>query len=165
MQATVELALRTREVYKLFKRTINGDRLFIDAILHKFKIVMDQHKRQIPSRLIAFNEIEQAMLTLTQQFSDEISRYEKILAQRKASANKKISFIEQFHPSIIVSNALCMHLIEFFEMYDQLVALIKLLHLAGCFSSDNDYYANIQRIQTAANRMLSRVMLTPTVPT
>lgn len=162
MKATIKLALRTREVFNLFKRTINGDRLFIDAILHKFKIVMSQHEHQTPSRLIAFNDIEQAMLTLTQQFSDEISRFEQVLAKRKALNDKKINFIEQFHPSIIVSNTLCLHLIEFIEMYDKLVALIKLLHLAGCFTSDNDYYANIQRIQTITNRMLSHVILTST---
>ena len=162
MQATSKLALRTREVFNLFKRTINGDRLFIDAILHKFKIVMSQHEHQTPNRLMAFNEIKQAMITLTQQFSDEVSRFEQILAKRKALNDKKINFIEQFHPSIIVSNTLCLYLIEFIEMYDKLVALIKLLHLAECFTSDNDYYANLQRIQTVANKMLSRVMLTPT---
>ena len=59
---------------------------------------------------------------------------------------------------ITVSNPLGMRLVEFIEIYDQLVATIKLLNLAGCFMSDNDYYTNIKRIQKLANQMLSNVI-------
>lgn len=54
-----------------------------------------------------------------------------------------------------------MRLIELIEAYDNLVATLKLLHLIGCFESDQDYYANITRIQKLANQMLSKIIILP----
>ena len=158
MKVNIELALRTQEVFKLFERKIDNDRLLIHAILHKFNIVMGHSKQRGLQTSSSFHQIEQAMVTLTQQFSDEMGRFNEVLNQRKDFNNIKINFIAKFHPMITVSNPLGMRLVEFIEIYDQLVATIKLLNLAGCFMSDNDYYTNIKRIQKLANQMLSNVI-------
>lgn len=162
MQANIQLALKTREVFKLFERRIDGNRMFIDAILHKFNIVVRQCKKQVPEALAAYNQIEKAMLALTMEFADEVNRFETILANQKYFIDKKISLVVQFYPTIILSTSLSIKLIEFIEIYDQLVAILKLIHLAGCFTSDNDCYSNIKRIQKLTNQMLSRVILMPT---
>jgi len=72
MQATIELALKTREVFKLFERRIDDDRLFIEAVLHKFNSVMRQCKQQMPGALFAYDQIEQALIALTRKFIDEV---------------------------------------------------------------------------------------------
>ncbi len=161
MKASIELTLRTREVFKLFERKINGDRLFMNTVLHKFNKVMNLRKQ--PTGLTTYHQMVQTMLTLTQQFTDEINRFEEILEKRRDLTNKKISFLTQYPTAIIVNNPLSMHLVEFIEIYDRLVALMKLLHLADCFTTENDYYANIKRIQTQANKMLSSILLAPQI--
>lgn len=162
MKASIELSLKTREVYKLFERKINGDRWFIAAILHKFNLVMRGCRQKTPEALEAFNQIKQSIVCLTQQFSTEHVHLENLLQKKKMFTDKKINLITQFHPTIYVCSPLCIDLIEFIETYDKLIAIIKILHLAGCFASDNDYYANIKRIQTLANRMMSYVILSST---
>lgn len=56
-----------------------------------------------------------------------------------------------------------MQLIEFIEIYDKLIAIVKLLHIAGCFESDEAYFGNIKRLQKIANAMLSALILAPTI--
>jgi len=163
MQANIELALKTREVFKLFERRIDGDRLFIEAILRKFNVVMKQSKQQMPEAMLAYTQIEQALNTLTQQFFDEVNRFELMLSKRKDFDNKKINFIPQFHTTITINSQLNIRLVEFIEIYDNLIATLKLLHIAGCFTSDNDYDTNLKRIQLLANRMLSTILLMPTL--
>ena len=159
MQATIELALKTREVFKLLERKIDGDRFFIEAVLHKFNSVMRQCKQQVPRALVAYDQIEQALIALTRKFIDEANRFEAILASRKDFGDKKINFIAQFHTTITINTPLSMRLVGFIEAYDQLSAVLKLLHLAGCFVSENDYFSNINRIQKLANQMLSQIIL------
>ena len=161
MNATIEIALRTREVFKLFERKINGDRLFINAVLHKFNLVMKQYKQAPSSDFLLVHQIEQAIYALTQQFSDNVNRFEEILEKKICLSGKKVSFITQFHTIIIVNNPLTMRLIEFIEIYDKLISVIKLLHLAGSFTTESDYYANIKLVQTLSNQMLSGILFTP----
>lgn len=162
MKASIELSLKTREVYKIFERKINGDRLFIAAILHKFNLLMRGCRQKTPGALEAFSQMKQFMVSLTYQFAMENTQLENLLQKKKPFTDKKINLITQFHPTISICNPLCIDLMEFIETYDTLIATIKILHLAGCFASDNDYYANIKRIQTLANRMMSYVILSPT---
>lgn len=159
MKATVELSLRTREVYQLFGRKIDGDRLFIAAILHKFNLVMGGYRQEKSSAIQAFNQMEHDLLALTQQFSGEMASFEGLLQKKKDFSDKKVNFIAQFHPSIMVSNPLCIYFIEFIEVYDKLMATIKLLHLLGCFLSEQDYFSCIRRNQRMANQLLSRLLL------
>lgn len=42
MKATIELTLKTREVYTFFERKLNGNRLFIHAIQHRINSVRNQ---------------------------------------------------------------------------------------------------------------------------
>lgn len=161
MKASIELSLRTREVYKLFERKISGNRLFIDAILHKINRVINSCHNQDLRALASYNQMEQKIINLTQQFSDEIVRFETLLSKKKNFESKKVNFVIQFRPSLIISNSLAMQLIQFIETYDQLVATLKLLHLAGCFETDGLYFGNICRYQKMANQALSTLVLTP----
>ena len=162
MQVNIELSLRTHEVYQLFERRINGDRLFIQAILHKFNIVINHSRQQPPQKLTRYTEMRQTIICLTQQFNSEAVRFEALLTKRGNFDHKKISYAVKFQPSIIVTNSLAIQLIEFIEIYDKLIAILKLLHLAGCFDSDEAYFGNIKRFQKMANTMLSDLILAPT---
>ena len=159
MKASIELPLFTREVYKLFERKIDGDRLFIGAILHKFNHMMRRSRQEATSENNSFKKMERDILRLTEQFSNEINRIEGLLQKKKDFNDRKIHFIAQFHQSITVNNPLCMYLIEFIAVYDKLLATIKLLQLARCFVSEQDYFSYIKRNQREANQLLSKLLL------
>ena len=159
MQVNIQLSLRTQEVYQLFVRRISGDRLFIEAILHKFNIALNHSRQQPPQALIRYTEMRQKITGLTQHFNSEAVRFETLLKKKKNFENKKISYAVKFQPSIIVTNPLTIQLIEFIEIYDKLIAILKLLHLAGCFDSDEAYFGNIKHFQKVANTMLSDLIL------
>lgn len=162
MKASIELALRTREVNQLFHRKINGDRLFIEAILHKFNIVINRCNQQNPQALTAHKQIEQKLQDLTRQFTAEITKFEMLLTKKKYFDNKTINFLSQFHLKITVTNPLALQLIELIETYDKLIAMLKFLGLAGCFKEDEIYFENIKRIQKSTNSVLSKILLIST---
>lgn len=161
MKVSIELALRTREVNQLFQRRINGDRLFIEAILHKFNIVMNQCRQQNPQAIKTYQQIHQGIVIITQQFKDEVMHFEALIAKKKDFSNAKISYIPQFQPVIIATNPLSVQLVEFIEIYDKLIAGLKLLQLTGCFESDGIFWSNVRRYQKLTNQMLSKFVLTP----
>ena len=107
-----------------------------------------------------YQSIEKNILTLTQQFSDEVSRYKEVLEKQTSFSSKKIFISPTFHPKIVAESPLAMGLMELIKIYDDLIAMLKLLYLAGCFTSEQDYYANIRRIQKKINRMLSEITFT-----
>ncbi|OJY38308.1 MAG: hypothetical protein BGO90_02050 [Legionella sp. 40-6] len=159
MKAEMTLNLRTREVYKLFERRISGDRLFIEAILHKMNIVIGRCHRQDPVALKALCEMEQQLNTLAQEFAAEIKRFEILLSKKKEFKDKQINFVVQFYPKITVCNPLSMKLAELIEIYDQLIAILKLLRLVGCFDTDQAYFTHMKQKQKLTNQALSRVIL------
>ncbi|AGN14968.1 TPA: DUF1845 domain-containing protein [Legionella pneumophila] len=159
MKAEITLNLRTREVYKLFERKISGDRLFIDVILHKMNIVIGQNRKPNPMALKMLSEMEQQLNSLTNAFSSEIRRFEELLAKKKEFKDKQINFVVQFHPKIIVCNPLSIKLAELIEVYDQLIATLKLLRLAGCFETDQAYFIHMKQKQKLTNQSLSKIIL------
>lgn len=161
MKARIAIELKTREVHQLFERKINGDRLFIDAILHRFNRVMNRCNQQESAALLTYQEIEQKLQERIQHFTNEITRFEALLAKRKFGG-QAINYITQFRPAVLVSNPLAMLLVGFLVAYDNLMAVIKLLRLAGCFETDEIYFENIQIHQKTANRVLSAFILMPT---
>lgn len=98
------------------------------------------------------------MLSFTQHFFDETRHFNETLGKQKRLGDKIITITPNFHPKILTENPLSVHLIKFIETYDNLVAALKLLHLVGCFASDQAYYANITHIQKMANRALSHFL-------
>lgn len=160
MKTSIELSLRTREVYQLFERKINGDILFLDAILHKFNKVINIFHKDESKGTNLIGQMEHRLLEGIRNFTDDINKYEQLLLKKKEFNQKRIDFVIQFHPSIIVTNSLGLLLIKFIDNYDQLIAIIKLLHLAGCFSEDKDYYFHIKTNQKVANKLLSSILLT-----
>jgi hypothetical protein len=159
MKVTMTLKLKTREVNQLFERKMNGDRLFINAILHKFNRVTGECRKQAPDAQETYQLIEKSMLSLAQEFSDETSRFRGMLEKETGLSGNKITITPSFHSKINIENSLAMRLIELLETYDNLIAMLKLLHLAGCFASQQDYYANITRVQKKLNRALSRIIV------
>ncbi len=159
MKAEITLNLRTREVYQLFERKISGDRLFIEAILHKINIVIGRCRRQDPVALKILYEMEQQLNTLAQEFAAEVKHFEMLLSKKKEFKDKQINFVVQFYPKIAVSNPLSMKLAEFIEIYDRLIAILKLLRLAGCFDTDEIYFSKIKQHQKSTNQVLSKILL------
>ena len=159
MKTHIELSLKTSEVYQLFERKINRDRLFIQAILHKFNIVINRCNQQEPQALLTYKQLEQKLHRLTKQFGNEIIKFRLLLAQKKNFDNNKISYAVQFKPIITLTNPLAMQLVELIETYDELIAVHKLLRFAGCFESDGIYFENVKRIQKLVNQQLSGFIL------
>ncbi|CEK11626.1 AcaB family transcriptional regulator [Legionella hackeliae] len=159
MKAEITLNLRTREVYKLFERKISGNRLFIDAILHKMNIAIGQNRKQNSMALKMLSEMEQQLNSITNEFVSEIRRFEGLLAKKKEFKGKQINFVVQFHPKIIVCNQLSIKLAELIEVYDQLMATLKLLRLTGCFETDQAYFIHMKQKQKLTNQSLSRIIL------
>ncbi|AOU64469.1 AcaB family transcriptional regulator [Legionella pneumophila] len=159
MKAEITLNLRTQEVYKLFERKISGDRLFIEAILYKMNIVIGRCRRQDPVALKMLYEMEQQLNTLAQEFAAKVKRFEILLSKKKVFKDKQINFVVQFYPKITVSNTLSMKLAELIEIYDRLIAILKLLRLAGCFNTDEIYFSNIKHHQKSTNQVLSKILL------
>jgi hypothetical protein len=159
MKAEITLNIRTREVYKLFERKISGERLFIEAILYKINTVIGRCRKQDPVALKVLYEIEQQLNVLIQEYASEIKRFEELLSKKKEFQNKQINFMVQFHPKITVSNPISMKLAELIEVYDRLIAILKLLRLTGCFDTDEIYFSNIKHHQKSTNQVLSKILL------
>ncbi|CZJ02615.1 hypothetical protein PGH45_05595 [Legionella pneumophila] len=161
MKAEITLNLRTREVHKLFERKIRNDTLFIKAILHRFNKIRSACHQNADMNKPLLDNIEHQLLKGSQIFTLETNRFEQLLYKMPEFSQKKIDFITQFHPSILITNHQGALLVNFIDCYDKLVATIKLLHLAGCFSSDSDYYFHIKNIQKTANKVLSTILVEP----
>ncbi len=152
MQLTIELHLKTRDIYRLFELKINGKHLFIDSILRKINyshLVTPEIHRQV----------EQELRELIAKFTEKTVSFEKMLDRNKSIKAKAVDIIPPFHFRVIVTNKLGLLLVEFIECYDHLIALIKLLHLSGCFDSNEAYYANIRSVKKMGNRILSDLLL------
>lgn len=85
-----------------------------------------------------------------------------MLDKNKSIKAKTLKVIQQFHTKITLTNKLGFLVVEFIESYDNLISLIKLLHLAACFESDEAYYVNLRLVKKMGNRMLSRLFVTKT---
>jgi hypothetical protein len=152
MQITIDLHLKTREVYKLFELRISDTRFFMDTVLRKInRIDLVAPKIQL--------QIEQDLRSLITEFSQKSAFFEKILDKNKNIKAKAVNIIPQFYSKITVTNKLGLLLVEFIEIYDNLIALIKLLHLAACFDCDDAYYTNLRNVKKMGNRMLSNLLL------
>ena len=152
MQLTIDLHLKTREVYKLFELKISDTRFFMDAVLRKINridLVAPKIKLQI----------EQDLRSLIAEFSQKTACFEKMLDNNKNIRIKSINVSTQFHTKIIITNKLGILLVEFIERYDSLIALIKLLHLSGYFDSKQAYYINRKHVKKMGNKMLSKLLL------
>jgi hypothetical protein len=158
MKVTITLNLKTREAHQLFQRKINGDRLFINAILHKLNKITGLCRKEVPGAHEQYQSIQQNLNALSQQFTDESKNFRNILEEKQYLKNKKITITPTFHSQISIENPLTACLINFIETYDNLVATLKLLYLAGSFESEQGYYANITRLQKTVNRALSKMI-------
>ncbi|WP_457589177.1 AcaB family transcriptional regulator, partial [Legionella pneumophila] len=105
------------------------------------------------------SEMEQQLNVLTEEFTSEVKRFEELLAKKKEFKDKQINFVVQFYPKIIVCNPLSMKLTELIEVYDRLIATLKLLRLTGCFETDEAYFTHMKQKQKLTNQSLSRIIL------
>ena len=156
MQLSIEIPLKTYEVYKLFRLKIGNKRFFIEAVLRKLNTIYMQPE--------IYQKVTKDLLALTDQFTKEAAYFEKMLNKKPHIQAKNISVNTQFHPRIMANNKSDLLLVEFIQSYDKLIATVKLLHLAGCFESKDAYYANFRSIQKIGNRMFSQILLLPREP-
>lgn len=97
MQLTIDLHLKTREVYKLFELKISDKRFFMDAVLRKINridLVVSEIQLQA----------EQDLRSLITEFSQKSASFEKILEKNKNIKAKAINVIPQFYSKITVTN-------------------------------------------------------------
>ncbi|MGV3740450.1 MAG: hypothetical protein ACO1N3_04075 [Gammaproteobacteria bacterium] len=151
MQLTIDLHLKTREVYQLFEIKISDKRFFMDAVLRKINRI-DLLAPEIQL------QIEQDLRSLITEFAQKSASLEKML--NKNIKVKSVNIIPQFYSKLTVTNKQGLLLVEFIEIYDKLISLIKLLHLAACFDSDEAYYANLRHVKKDCHRMLSQILIT-----
>ncbi|MCH9690049.1 MAG: AcaB family transcriptional regulator [Gammaproteobacteria bacterium] len=158
MKVTITLNLKTREAHQLFQRKINNDRLFFNAILHQLNKIARLCRKEIPGAHEHYQNIQENLNKLSQQFTDEAKCFRAMLQKEEILKNKKITFHPRLSQKVIIENPLTINLMKLIEAYDELISIFKLLHLAGCFQSTQDYYANIRRIQKIVNSALSQVI-------
>ena len=152
MQLTIDLHLKTQDVYRLFELKIGDTRYFIDSVLKKINRI----ELMTPE---AHLQIERDLKLLISDFTDKTEAFEKMLDNNKSIKAKAIKITSQFHTKITITNKLGLLLIESIRIYDNLIALIKLLRLAACFDSDAAYYTNLKNVKKMGNRVLSNVLL------
>lgn len=150
MKIVVTLNLANREVLHLFSRKMDGKRLFMDALLHKFNKVMGVCQESI-------HQIEQMLSELSHQFERDIMVYSELLAHKQSPSIQSTAAIRQFHPEIIVCNQLGMQLVKLIEAYDCWMTTLKLLRVTMGFEQEEDYYVNIRRGQREINRALGKI--------
>jgi len=151
MKIIVTLNLANREVVHLFSRKIDGKRLFMNTLLHKFNKVISACQESL-------HLIEQMLAELSHQFERDIMVYSALLARKQSLSMQSTEVIRQFHPKIIVCNQLGMQLVTLIEVYDCWMTTLKLLRLAGGFEQEADYYVNIHRGQREINRALGKII-------
>ena len=156
MPLTIELHLKTHEVYRLFELKIDEKRLFMDSVFKKINRI----DLTAPDTYL---KIEQDLRSLISEFTQKTELFEKMLESNTKMKTKTINVTPRFHTSIHLTNKLVILLIEFINCYDNLIALIKLLHLSACFDSDKAYYINLKHIKKMGNKALSNFLLLDTV--
>lgn len=161
MKKTIELDLKNREVYQLFERKIKGNRLFIDAVLHKLNQVSRHSSPQSTTDINIHQRIEHTLLQITQEFIDEIQRFEQVLRKKQEHDDPTNTLVLSFKSQITINNTLDVKLIDFIKSYDTLVAILKCLQLTGCFATHETFFINTKRIQRSVNLVLSTIVLTP----
>ena len=152
MPLTIELHLKTHEVYRLFELKIDEKRLFMDSVFKKINRI----DLTAPE---AHLQVEQDLRSLISEFTQKTELFEKMLENNTKIKAKFIHVAPKFHTSIHLTNKLGILLIEFINCYDNLIALIKLLHLSSCFDSDAAYYTNLKNAKKIGNKMLSNIFL------
>lgn len=152
MSLTIELHLKTFEVYRLFEFKIDEKRLFMDSVFKKINRI----DLAAPETHL---QVEQDLRSLISEFTQKTELFEKILESNTKMKTKTINVTPRFHISIHLTNKLGILLIEFVNCYDNLIALIKLLHLSACFDSDAAYYTNLKNVKKIGNRTLSKILL------
>lgn len=161
MKKTIELHLKNREVYQLFERKIKGNRLLIDMVLHKLNQIACQYPSQLTNGIDNHHKIEHTLLKATQEFMDEIQRFEQVLRKKREHDDLTNTIVLSFKSQITLNNTLDVKLIDFIRSYDTLVTILKCLQLTGCFATYESFFINTKRIQKSVNLVLSTIVLTP----
>ena len=159
MKATIELALGTHEVDNLFERQLTKKRLFIDAIQHRVNKLINRSNQQGMQATAVMEQLEDKITSLSTFFLAETTKFKALLNQKKGFEGKSITYALQFKRTITLYNQSSALLAHFIECYDQLIATLKLLRLAGCFNSDMDYFYALKQYQNRANQLLSSLLL------
>lgn len=150
MQLSIEIPLKTYEVYKLFRLKIGNNRFFIEAVFRKLNRIYVQPE--------IYQQVKQDLLVLTAKFIEKTAYFEKML---NIKSPIQAQTIKLFYPKIMANNKSALLLVEFIQSYDELIATMKLLYFSGCFESEDAYYASSWSVQKIGNRMLSQILLLP----
>ncbi|KTD23919.1 hypothetical protein [Legionella maceachernii] len=163
MKANLELTLITREVHYCFVRKVKDKRYLIPAIQHRINRLMNTSQQNNEQATLLLKEFKGKITELTDHFIAETTRFKELLQQKALFHNKPIHFIGQFRKKMILENELSPLLAYFLECYDRLVAILKLLHLAGCFNSEKDFKHTLNNYHKMANHLFCFLLFTPAI--
>ncbi|MBA2651651.1 MAG: DUF1845 family protein [Tatlockia sp.] len=160
MTTTIKLTLANAEVNRLFTRKLANQMGFYEALMQKINALIRRCQLNQAYSLLALLDIQDAIHGLTTQYFDEIDKFEGLLEKKKHLKGMAFDYSTRFEPKVAFDSSLAADLVELFAVYDRLISILKLLRFAGCFSRDDDYFANLRRTYKSVNRLLSQIQLT-----
>lgn len=161
MTTTIKLTLANKEANRLFTRKTAEGKLFYKGVIQKITMLLRRCEAQQAYSLLSLHQMQASIHKLTNQFSDELDKFEGLLEKKRHLNGKIISFGAKFYPVCNLDSSLASDLVELVEVYDKLLSTLKLLRVAGSFASDEDYFANLRRFFKEINKVLSGILLTP----
>ncbi|MBA2710114.1 MAG: DUF1845 family protein [Tatlockia sp.] len=159
MTTTIKLTLANAEVNRLFTRKLDNQLLFYEALMQKINALLRRCQLNQAYSLLALQGIQEAIHKLTTQCFDEIDKFEGLLEKKKHLKGMAFNHSTRFEPKVAFDSSLAADLVELFAVHDRLISTLKILRFAGCFSQDNDYFANLRRTFKSINRLLSQIQL------
>ena len=158
MTTTITLTLTNQEVNRLFTREIKDGVNVYEKLMNKVEYLIKLCQRRRAYAFISLYQMNESIESLTQQFDEDIDRYEEILQKKKHLVGKKITYYPRHFPEVVFDNTLSGSLIKLFEIYDHLISLIKTLRAVGCFAHDDEYFNTLRHYFKEVNRLLSSLL-------
>lgn len=160
MTTTVTLNLCNIEVYRLFTRELSEGKLFYEQLMNKISGLLKCCQERRVEAFLQVYQLQCEVSRTTEYIYDEIDKFEGVIDKKKHLAGKHFTFKPLHFPEARFDSGIACSLVELFEVYDRLISVLKVLRVSGCFSHDDDYFANLRRYFKTINRLLSGLLLT-----
>ena len=161
MTTTIKLTLANKEAHRLFTRRTKDGMLFFDAVIQKITYLLKRCQAEQAYSLLSLYKIQESIYIQTNEFCDELVKFEGLLEKKKYLNGKTITFVPKFYPECNLDSSIAADLVELVQVYDKLLSMLKLLRIAGSFANDEDYFSNLRRFFKDMNKLLSSIQLTP----
>lgn len=160
MTTTIKLTLCNREVYRVFTRELKEGELFYEQVMNKLSGLLRCCQEGRVEAFLRIYQLNNEVSRIVEYIYDEIDKFEGVIDKKKQLAGKEFAFKPVYFPEVRFDSGLACNLVELFEVYDRLISVLKVLRAAGCFTNDDDYFANLRRYFKKINQLLSKLLLT-----